>query len=104
MAASYTSIEIQALSSCICLLLDGVIGNKPFCFLYHSSKVDDNETDSPEALSIFLLDKLSNNVKETLKIPSLSKNENKISNLTLFMCGGAEEENELTRESVSSHI
>jgi hypothetical protein len=101
MDASYGIIETQALSSCICWLLDGMIGNKSFCFLYHSSKVDDNEADCPEALLVFLLTKLSDNVKECLRISSLSKNENTISNLTLLICGGAKQENELTRESFS---
>jgi hypothetical protein len=100
-SASYGIIETLALSSCICLLLDGMVNNKSFYFLNHASRVDDYEEDTPEELLIFLLTKLSDDVIDKLQIPSLSKNENKISNLTLLIRGGAKEENDLTRASFS---
>jgi hypothetical protein len=40
---SYSTVETDSLSTCLGVLLHGSIEEKPFCFILHTSKVDEVE-------------------------------------------------------------
>lgn len=84
--------------------MDGAIGNKKFCFLWHSSKLDEEEEEEDKdddeddrnfyKLLIYLLDKIIINLKK-----SSSLEPNAIDNLTLLIAGGVVDEHQLTRKA-----
>ncbi|CAF0835089.1 unnamed protein product [Adineta steineri] len=79
---SYGDITTHALSTCLCFLLDGKIGNTPFCYLSHTSKNDDDKVDTPEKLLIFILSIISANLMEYLQINSIANTITLINKLT----------------------
>ncbi|CAF3023052.1 unnamed protein product [Rotaria sp. Silwood2] len=98
---SYVKIKTKALSTCIGILLDGSIDDKQFCFLSHSSKLDEHEDDNVEDLLIRLLEDLSSKLMEVLCVNSLSSKKHSINNLKLLIAGGSFDEHILTRKAFS---
>ncbi|CAF3793218.1 unnamed protein product [Rotaria sp. Silwood1] len=100
-AVSYGSIHTNSLSSCLCLLLDGIVDRKPFCFLLHSSRSQESEDDALNDLLVHLLEALSKSLKEALMMDSSSITDIPIKNLKLLVAGGPIGHRELTRKSFS---
>ncbi|CAF4379777.1 unnamed protein product, partial [Rotaria sp. Silwood2] len=98
---SYVKIKTKTLSTCIGILLDGSIDDKQFCFLSHSSKLDEHEDDNVEDLLIRLLEDLSSKLMEVLCVNSLSSKKHSINNLKLLIAGGSFDEHILTRKAFS---
>jgi hypothetical protein len=67
---SYSSIKTDSLSTCLGILLDGSIEEKPFCFLFHTSQIDERDDDDPIDLLVYLLETLASYLKTDLNIPN----------------------------------
>jgi hypothetical protein len=97
---SYSDIDTDSLSTCIGLLLDGSIGNQSFCFLSHSSKIDEYKDDDLKYLLVRLLAKLAYCLKKDFGMNS-SLESYAVNNLKLLIVGGAIDEHILTRKAFS---
>ncbi|CAF0859105.1 unnamed protein product [Rotaria sordida] len=95
---SYRHAKTSALATCLGLLLDGSIGDREFCFLSHSPKIEEFDDDILENLLAHLIKELSENLKQHLKIDSLSE-EKLVNNVKLLVVGGAVDEHILTRKA-----
>jgi len=68
----YSTVETDSLSTCLGVLLHESIREKPFCFMFHTSKVDEVEDEDLNDLLVYLLEKLAFNLKQDLNIRSLA--------------------------------
>lgn len=96
---SYSYIETDSLSTCLGILIDGIIEDKKFCYLWHTPELDEEHDDDICDLLIYLLKKIVDHLKEDLKMNSLSSQPNIIKNLTLLIAGDAIDEHLLTRQA-----
>jgi hypothetical protein len=65
----------------LAVLLHRTIREKPFCFILHTSKVDEVEDEDLNDLLVYLLEKLAINLKQDLNIRSLTSEKYSIKNL-----------------------
>jgi hypothetical protein len=86
---SYSTVNTDSLSTCLAVLLHGTIKEKPFCFIFHTSKSDEAEDEDEDLndLLLYLLEKLAENLKKDLEIQSLVSEEYSINNLRLLIAG-----------------
>jgi hypothetical protein len=98
---SYSTVNTDSLSTCLAVLLHGTIKEKPFCFIFHTSKSDEAEDEDEDLndLLLYLLEKLAENLKKDLEIQSLVSEEYSINNLRLLIAGGVIEKHKLTRQA-----
>jgi hypothetical protein len=62
---SYYGIKTVGLSTCLGVLFDGLVGNRKFCFLFHSSKLPEYNDDNFGDLLIYLVKMILKRLKET---------------------------------------
>ena len=92
---SFTTIGSNALSSCHFFVIVGIINEKKFCYLSHSSVSYDKESD-PNKTAINIIDQIKNNIKNLHiyrpKEHPKEINIRNLKNIKMYVGGGGTDE------------